>query len=181
MGKLQHNFASAAKDYGLKRIFLSVSFIGGVLLVVGFTLILTQRSDLPQDFLKEVSAQVQTVAVGVFAILFAGFAIVISLSDEGFVKFLQREKVFVRLLFPFWFDSALYLLAIFLSFLSGWFNGPSQKVLVSFSVWFVLWALIDTFYLIMSTVMFGYYRADYIEYKEEIQATLNERDAQQPK
>lgn len=176
MPRLKHNFLSAAKDYGLKRIFLSVSFVGASLLATGFAFILIAKPELPVSFLKDVASNVQTVAIGIFAILFAGFAIVISLSDESFVRFLQREKVFVRLLFPFWFISALYLLATLASFLSTWFDGTAQKVLTAFSVWIVLWALIDTFFLVMSTVLFGYYRAEFIEYKKEIEEMLAERE-----
>lgn len=176
MGNLKHNFASAAKDYGLKRIFLSVSFAAGSLLAIGFATLLVIKPDLPPSFLRDAASNVQTVAVGVFAILFAGFAIVISLSDESFVRFLQRKKVFVRLLFPFWFDSALYLLAVLTSFLSVWFDGVGQKILTGISVWLVLWALIDTFYLVMSTVLFGYYRADFIEYKNEIEKVLAKQE-----
>jgi uncharacterized membrane protein len=112
------------------------------------------------------------MAIGLFAILFAGFAIVISLSDENFVRFLQKKKIFVRLLFPFWFDSALYLLAVLSSFLSAWFDGLGLKICVAFSVWMLLWALLDTFYLVMSTVLFGYYRAEFIEYRKEIEELL---------
>lgn len=176
MEKLKHNFVSAARDYGLRRIFLSVSFIGGLLLGLGFASILVLKPNLPSSLVKDVAANVQTVAIGVFAILFAGFAIVISLSDENFVKFLQRKKVFVRLLFPFWFDSALYLLATLAAFLSIWFEDLAQKILTTCSVWIVLWALIDTFYLVMSTVLFGYYRAEFIEYKKEIEAVLSEKN-----
>lgn len=175
MAKLKYNFTFAARDYGLRRIFLSVSFIGGLALALGFAALLACNSDLPPSFLSTVATNVQTVAIGIFAILFAGFAIVISLSDESFVRFLQQKKVFVRLLFPFWFDSALYLLATLTSFLSIWFDGICQMILTGVSVWLVLWALIDTFYLVMSTVLFGYYRADFIEYKKEIEAVFAER------
>jgi hypothetical protein len=168
MAKPKHNFISAAKDYGLGRIFLSVSFIGSTLLAIGFgTFALSGNS--PSSFFSIVASNVEIVAIGLFAILFAGFAIVISLSDESFVKFLQKKKVFVRLLFPFWFDATLYLLAVLSSFLSAWFDGLELKIAVTFCVWMLLWALLDTFYLVMSTVLFGYYRAEFIEYRKEIE------------
>ncbi len=178
MAKPKHNFFSAAKDYGLKRIFLSVSFIGSLLLAAGFGTFIFRR-DLPDSFFGGVASNIQIISIGLFAILFAGFAIVISLSEENFVKFLQKKKVFIRLLFPFWFDAALYLLAILSSFISAWFDGLEQKIIVTFSVWLMLWALFDTFYLVMSTVLFGYYRAEFIEYRKEIEEILAKED--QPK
>jgi len=175
MAKLKHNFFSAAKDYGLGRIFLSVSFIGSALLAIGFGTF-GFYGDSPASFFSNVASNIQIVAIGLFAILFAGFAIVISLSDEKFVRFLQKKKVFVRLLFPFWFDSALYLLAVLSSFLSAWFDGLGLKIAVTFSVWMLLWALLDTFYLVMSTVLFGYYRAEFIEYRKEIEELMAKED-----
>jgi hypothetical protein len=180
MAKLKHNFVTAAKDYGLKRIFLSVSFIGSILLATGFGTFAIRR-DLPASFFINVAGSIQGMAIGLFAILFAGFAIIVSLSDENFVKFLQKKKVFVRLLFPFWFDSALYLLATLSSFLSLWFDGLGQKFAVTFSTWIMLWALLDTFYLVMSTVLFGYYRAEFIEYRKEIEELLAKDDQPEQK
>lgn len=178
MAKLKHNFFSAAQDYGFGRIFLSVSFIGSSLLAVGFGTFVFKEG-WPPSFIANVASNVQIAAIGLFAILFAGFAIVISLSDENFVKFLQKKKVFMRLLFPFWFDSTLYLLAVLSSFLSTWFAGLGLNITVTFSVWMLLWALLDTFYLVMSTVLFGYYRAEFIEHRKEIEELMAKED--QPK
>jgi len=181
MAKLKYNFVSAARDYGLRRIFLSVSFIGATLLALAFASIVFVKPNLPASFVKQTASDVQAVAIGIFPILFAGFAIVISLSEENFVKFLQRKKVFVRVLFPFWFDSALYLLATLAAFLSTWFEGRQQVILTILSVWIILWALIDTFYLVMSTVLFGHYRAEFIEYRKEIEAELAENEQKPPR
>jgi hypothetical protein len=171
MAKRKNNFLVEAKNYGIKRILLSAPPVISLAFAI-FFFCQGELGQLSENFQKDVATQVQSIGVGVFAILFAAFAIVISLSEENFVRFLQKRKVFRQILFPFWFNSGLYLLAVIGSFISSWFPETVSFVILSVSVWLVLWALFETFYVIMAAVLFGTYRAQFIEYRKEIEEEL---------
>jgi hypothetical protein len=52
---------------------------------------------------------------------------------------------------------------------------------VGVSVFFILWALTDTFYVVMATVLFGAKRAEFVEYEPEILEIMAEQERKKKK
>lgn len=181
MAKPNNTFWAEAKEFGILRILFSGPLFIAALLTGIFIFKLNEPKLDVAAFDKEISGQVQTIGIGVFSILFAAFAIVISLSDKNFVKFLLHAKVFHKILFPFWFNSCLYLLSVITSFISSWLPLQFSVYVVSASVFLVLWALTDTFYVVMATILFGAKRAEFVEYEPEILEIIAEQERKRKK
>jgi hypothetical protein len=181
MAKPNNTFLAEAKQFGIRRIFFSGPLIIAALLTVLFILKINEPKLDIHTFEKEISGQVEIIGIGIFSILFAAFAIVTSLSDKNFVKFLLHAKVFRKILFPFWFNSCLYLLSVIIAFISSWLPQSCSVYVVSGSVFFVLWALTDTFYVVMATVLFGAKRAEFVEYEPEILEIIAEQERKKKK
>lgn len=181
MAKPNNTFWAEAKEFGVRRILFSGPLFIAALLTGIFIVKLHEPKLDVAAFEKEVCGQVQTIGIGVFSILFAAFAIVTSLSDKNFVKFLLHAKVFRKILFPFWFNSCLYLLSVISAFVSGWLPLEYSVYVLSASVFLVLWALTDTFYVVMATVLFGVKRAEFVEYEPEILEIVAEQERKKKK
>lgn len=169
----QYSILNFFKEYGgWKRILLSfdfmISFIILIYLIV-YVFIIAKFLGISTDaFMKSISEMTIGISTGIFAILFAAFAIIISLSDNRFVKFLHSQNVFNKILFPFWLTSMLFIISIAVTYFALLLFADIQKVLIILGAFFLVWGILSTVYLITDTVNFGRRRADYIEYEQEI-------------
>lgn len=170
MEKNDYNLVSLFKNYGgLARIFKSLDFIiAFICAILFFCYVQWFNKNDSGVFAKELAIDLLNVSASLFGILFAAFAIILSLSDEKFMKFLRKLKVLDKILFPFWLISILYIVNIALDILIKFFSPNIAKYLMVISVLLFFWAIFGTIYLISDTVFFGMRRADYLEYENEI-------------
>ena len=177
MERSDYNLNSLFKKYGgWVRIFKSLDFISAFIFAMFFLCYITWPNTVGRGaFAKELAADLLNVSASLFGILFAAFAIILSLSDEKFMKFLRKHNVLDRILFPFWLVSILYVINIALDILIKFFPVDIAKYLVIISILLFFWAIFGTIYLISDTVFFGMRRADYLEYEKEIKELTKEK------
>ncbi len=171
MEKNDYNLISLLKKYGgWVRIFKSLDFITAFIFAMLFLCYIRWPNTTDRGtFAKDLAIDLLSISASLFGILFAAFAIILSLSDEKFMKFLRKLKVLDKILFPFWLISILYIVNIVLDILIKFFSPNIAKYLVAISVLLFFWAIFGTIYLINDTVFFGMRRADYLEYEKEIE------------
>lgn len=158
-------FFSMAKEFGICRILLSWDLFFWLLIAICIILF---KGLLGFNISAGVFEAMLSVSTALFGLLFAAFAIVISLSDAEFVKVLKKAKVFHKLIFPFWYVSILYLTAIILVVLLLIIaEAPhlmrAYQLLEFITLFFIFYSLFATFYRISSAVKFGVYRAKLID------------------
>lgn len=177
MAKNEYSLTSMIKQYGgICRVFSSADFLGAILIAVIFITAFTYSNDwATKDFITAFSDNLLNIASALFGILFAAFAIILSLSDEKFMKFLKKVGVLEKILFPFWLISILYIISIFINLLPSFFDLKIAKYISSFGLFIFAWALLGTIYLINETISFGLRRADYLEYEKEIEKLDNKK------
>ena len=170
MEKTDYDLKSLFKNYGgATRVFKSLDFIFALgCAILFFCYIKWLNKNDPGNFAKNLAVDLLNVSASLFAILFAAFAIILSLSDEKFVKFLTKLKVLDKILFPFWLVSILYVINIMLNVIVKFLSPDVAKYVMILSILTFSWAIFGTIYLINDTVFFGMRRADYLEYEKEI-------------
>lgn len=116
-----------------------------------------------------------STAAGLFSILFAAFAIIIALSDREFVLLLRKAGKLNNILFPFWLVSFIYLLSIATNLIAILDMGIISVIAAVGGVFLFSLALVETFYLVSTTVKFGLYRAEIIGTLAELEETSRKK------
>lgn len=170
MNEIDYSLNSLIKQYGgFGKIIKSPDFIFSFICAVLFLIYIKFFAGADVDnFVKYLASDLLNISASLFGILFAAFAIILSLSDEKFIKFLRKHKVLNKILLPFWFVSILYLITIGFNVLVRFFPSDTAKYLMVFSIFTFSWALFGTVYLVNDTISFARRRADYLEYEKEI-------------
>ncbi|MDD5129823.1 MAG: hypothetical protein PHS66_02060 [Candidatus Omnitrophica bacterium] len=170
MGESNYDLKNLFKKYGgWVRIFKSFDFIFAFIFAMFVFCYMTWPDATGRGyFAKELASVLLNISASLFGILFAAFAIILSLSDEKFIKFLRKHNVLDKILFPFWFISFLYIINIALDILIKFFPDNIAKYFTTISILLFFWAIFGTAYLISDTVSFGIRRADYLEFEKEI-------------
>jgi hypothetical protein len=153
-----NNFAHRIRKFGLKRIFLSWDFILAFAL---FCFVLFFRYEYAIKHAVEVMTVVRDIAATLGTIILGGFALVVSLTDNKFIKFLRKVKVYDNIVFSFEYNIILSVICILLSFFT-------QFILYADSAYFSLFLVFP--YLILSILRlvsfitsFGIKRAEFVE------------------
>lgn len=170
MDQIDFSLRGLIKEYGgLKRAICTIEFVLSVICVLLFIGYVRYFAGPDAGyFAKELATHLMGVSASLFGILFATFAIIISLSDAAFIKFLQRHKVLDKILLPFWLVSILYIADVIVNILVQFFPPEIAQYLMALSVFIFSWALLGTACLITDTINFGRRRATYLEYEKEI-------------
>jgi len=163
MEKNKFGFLQLLKQYGIIRFLESLSLWVSVLLTIIYYAVFFSFRGSFQDAIitfEELHKLLIGSSASLFGILFAAYAIIVALSDKEFVQLLKKLKMLENLFFPFWYTASLYLLAIIINLFS---LIVPLKFFCVFSVsgmFFFLWAITESFYIISTTVKFGLYRAE---------------------
>lgn len=165
------------KEYSVWRVLCGFDLLFSVALTVVLYLLFWECDILLID--KELFSNLMGVSSGLFGILFAAFAIIISLSDEKFVSILKKAGVYNNLIFPFWHVSLIYLISIFIDFiiiltidksLDGNHlpvKSSNYRWLIFIGIFFSIYSLASTFFRIAATVKFGVYRSKFVSSSDE--------------
>ena len=171
-----------SKYGGCKVIFTSLDFVFA--LISGILYYFYISFFYPDDSIilsKSIATDLLQVSASLFGILFAAFAIIISLSGERFMKLLKKLEIFDMILFPFWLVSILYIFDIILNILVIIIYGGISNYVMTVSIFIFSWAIFATFYLVKDTINFGRRRADYALHEKKIDALLEDRDKKNKK
>lgn len=172
MNNSDYSIKSLIKEYGgVKKIIYSIDFIIATICSISFAtyILLTKVSEeIMNKLIRDLANDLIIIAASLFGVLFAAFAIIVSLSDERFIKFLKKYNVFNKILLPFWIVSILYIIIILLNLLIKFLPISVGKYLMILSIHTFTWALLATILLVNDTINFGRRRADYLEYEKEI-------------
>lgn len=155
-------FWKLLKKFGVGRILFGTDLICSVIFTTLFYI-----GWIFYDFIrmnKDIFMVTIGVSAGMFGLLFGAFSIMIALSDEKFILFLKKAKIFDNLLFPFWYVSVLYLISIFLDLIVILTYDIGRKYkshewLVVIAIFFSFYSLLSTFHRIAATIKFGVYRS----------------------
>lgn len=156
--------------YALKSIFISWDFI--VAIVVAIALYFLLPSLVPAKIVKpiyEVSISVLSV---IFSVFFAALAVLITAGDNEFVRFLEEEGLYKKIIFTFKVTLILLFIAMLFSIVSFVTILPytetdikfmySKEMIVLFS-FFTLYALFASINSTMDAIKYAEYRAAYLE------------------
>lgn len=156
--------------HALKSIFISWDFI--VAIVVAIALYFLLPSLVPAKIVKpiyEVSISVLSV---IFSVFFAALAVLITAGDNEFVRFLEEEGLYKKIIFTFKVTLILLFIAMLFSIVSFVTILPytetdikfmySKEMIVLFS-FFTLYALFASINSTMDAIKYAEYRAAYLE------------------
>ncbi len=139
-------------EFGISRIIRSWDFILATLFcVVSFILKTYHNVNITIDYNTMI-----TVLIALFAFVFAALAIVISLSDEKFLKLLKQKKVLHKLLFHYWYACVIYLISTIIIYISNIFD--LKDIFIFIALFLLIYSLLLTISLVKTTISFGYYR-----------------------
>ncbi len=154
----------------IKSIFISWDFILSVIIVVFLYFFLPQY--LQVGFVKEIYGITITVLAIIFSVFFAALSILITAGDNEFVRFLQAEGFYKKIIFTFKFTLILLFIGFFVSI--SLFIGilpyalstniyiyPNLNFLLF--IFFVLYALFATANSSIDAIRYAEFRARFLE------------------
>jgi len=179
MNKSEITFMKSLKEYGLTRFVKSPGLYIALIASYGYWY---------YKVYCEVYGAAQTnfanillsTAAGLFSILFAAFAIIIALSDKEFVMLLKKTGKLNNILFPFWLVSFIYILSIAVNLVAVLDVGSVSIIAAVGGVFLFSIAMVETFYLVSTTVKFGLYRAEIVGTLPELEEARR-RKSPEPK
>jgi hypothetical protein len=165
-------FLPMLKNYGVSRIInsldLRLSLIASIVLAF-----ICWELELSKVMILDISIIFVTVSAAMLAVIIAGLAIVVSVSDDKFVKLLKDNNVYDNILFVFWYSAVMAGLSIisttasYVSVKVPCFYSPSQycnfsnniyAVLICISAFFTFYTLLSVIMLVGTTMRWGLYR-----------------------
>ncbi len=153
----------------LTSIFFSwdiiVSFIATIILYIGLP------SFIPANILKPIYEVIISVLAVMFSVFFAALAVLITAGDNEFVRFLEEEGLYRRIIFTFRITLLLLFVALLYSIISfvailpytdqqlHYVYSKSQVILFSF---ISLYALLASINSTMDAIKYAEFRAKYL-------------------
>src|SRR5690242_9166640 len=110
------NFYKLLKEFKIRRVIFGMDMILAILFSTVIYLCWYEL-DFFQLHDKNLFYLLMQVSGTLFGLLFASFAILLSLSTDRFVKVLNQNGLFNKLVFPFWWVSLVFILSIILDFI----------------------------------------------------------------
>lgn len=109
---------------------------------------------------KDVVPQIIAIAASIFAVIVTALAIIISFSQDGFGNFLRHSKIGERILFTYWLSAGCFVVillgSLFYSTIKSSLTSLRYFILTA-NLSLLVYALINTLYLLASTIRFGYF------------------------
>ena len=166
---------------GIWRIIKS----GDFLLAFTFSLLFSWISydlSLSKSMIIDLSAIMVTIASTTLAVIIAGLAIVVSVSDNNFIKLLKQHNIYDNILSLFWFSAIIAGVSIISTIISLSLtkfvnNIPLSKIVIDelifaasfgISLFFASYALFSVILLVGTIMRWGLYRGAFIDMGYEI-------------
>ncbi len=158
--------------YALKSIFISWDFLVAISVAIALYLFLPPL--LPAKIVKpiyEISVSVLSVVFSVFSVFFAALAVLITAGDNEFVRFLEEDGLYMKIIFTF----KVTLIALFVALLFSIFSfvtilpytetdllfvySKEMVVVFSFSTLYALFASVNS---TMDAIKYAEFRASFL-------------------
>jgi hypothetical protein len=179
-------FFPMLKAFGRLRLIKSKDFIYAMALSILFATI-CDYSQITRDVISGSSLVLVTIGAALVAVIITGLAILVSTSDDDFVRILKNAGIYENVLFPFWLSAILSGFSIIINiiaYLSVQIVKPNLIINLfgialndNHTLTFVLFlSFLSTFYalfsviaLIENAIKYGLYRGAFIEGRQENQ------------
>jgi len=157
-----------------KSIFISWDIAVAAIVAVGLYLWLP--SLISANILKPIYEVSISVLAVIFSVFFAALAVLITAGDNEFVRFLEEEGLYRRIIFTFKVTLVLLFIALLVSILSfvmvlpyseaqtQFLYGKEQVVMFAF---ISLYALLASIGATMDAIKYAEFRATYLEITKE--------------
>ena len=160
------------RNYGVKRILLSIDFFLSLILAIIFTASVYYYK-IAVILLPDLATTYATVATGMIAIVIASLTILVSISDDNFIVLLKKIKVYDNILFTFWYSSILSGLSIAIDIGAYVFTKVTLShhiinlIIIFLITFFTTYSVIAVILAIGAAMRYGLYRAEYASLKEK--------------
>jgi hypothetical protein len=170
-------FLRMLKNYGISRIINSLDLRLSLIAAVVFAFVCWEL-ELSKAMILDISIIFVTVSAAMLAVIIAGLAIVVSVSDDKFVKLLKDNNVYDNILFVFWYSAIIAGLSIISTtasyvsvrvpcfhYLSQYCNYSNNiyAISIGISAFFTFYALLSVIMLVGTTMRWGLYRGVIIQ------------------
>lgn len=160
----------------LKSIFLSWDFL--VAIAVTIVLYIFLPPLIPAKIIKPIYEVSISVLAVMFSVFFAALAVLITAGDNEFVRFLEEEGLYRRIIFTFKATLILLFIALLISILSFVTILPYvelqtqflySKIQVLLFAFITLYALLASIGSTMDAIRYAEFRAAYLEVTKDKQ------------
>jgi hypothetical protein len=170
-------FWALLNNYGKGNIIKSIDLIFSLILTTTFVFIVLYLNHL-EVTINIICPQFITVSSALIAVIIAGLAIVVSISDDNFILMLKNVKVYEKILFLFYYDiillgcsivsNAIAYLTPNIVTLNIIINGIQIEtaffmVLLWLATFLGLYSLFSVILLVGTIMRYGLYRGAFIE------------------
>ena len=159
-------FINMLRNFGVKRIFNSLDFKLALVLTLIFLFSISYFNIINQ--IIGIFSTYATIDSAMIAIVIASLAIVVSISDSKFIKFISQDRRFYRNhLFLFWYASIIAGISTVISISSVIITTINQNqtdlnlLLLALTTFLTSYTVFVVIMAIGSVMRFGLYRAEY--------------------
>jgi len=129
----------------------------------------------PTTFLKNFYLAGLTTLSIIFSVYFAALSLIISSSDNSFIRFLKNKNIYAKILFNFKFTLTVVFIALLMAVALFLFSGyqvahevDSQRILfLALFIFFFSYSLFSTFKTAKFAIEYADHRAKFLEKKSE--------------
>lgn len=169
--KLVWLFKNYLKGNGLRGILLGFDFVLSFLLTVILIVLARFDSNKVKEFVYTISPDLIVICITLLTIILAGLAIIISFTDDDYILFLKKTKLFYTILFEFIFVAYIAGAGIFFLIIMELFKlfYNQYSLLMGFAgFFFTFYALFGSLLLFQTIIRTAILRGEYIEYTKNI-------------
>lgn len=169
-------FSVLFNKFGIINIIKSKDCIISFLISV-FVVGMAIKFNNPRGIIEQIAPLSITVSSALIAVVIAGLAIVVSISDEDFIKILKKSDSYDKILFLFYYVAALSGTSIIINIIAYiiakninhmiLYNRSIDTILfillLWFSTFFAIYSLLSVIFLVGTIMRYGIYRKAFIE------------------
>lgn len=157
-----NDFFKRFNEFGFKKIFLSYDFVAAV--IIFFTILWIAKDKVWEDILiKSILSDIASASIGVTTIILAGFAIIVSFTDEGFINLLNKINVYSNIVFIFEYTTINAVICFFISILLKYL--VFDKYLFWLLIFIFIYLLLSLISLITFISSYGIKRSEFVKLK----------------
>lgn len=167
------------RQFGVGRIFRSKDFKYAMALAIMLSAI-GEYFSISREIVSNFSLILVTVATALVAVIITGLAIIVSTSDDNFIKICNKAGIYANLLFPFWYSAVISGLAMLFNSISYIvtlivkenapivlqsyeLNNHVFTIFLFLSFFFIFYALFSVIALVENAIKYGLYRGTFLE------------------
>ncbi|SJZ91987.1 hypothetical protein [Selenihalanaerobacter shriftii] len=173
----QFDFFNMLRKFGIKKLFNCKEFYFSLIFPLSiFYLLNCITRENTGSLFKDLIHIIIVLDVTVFSVVITGLALLLSLADGSFLKFLKKHDLYISFFFPFYLAGVLWILHIIYSLGLIFFSYTSISLkIVDASLLFTyifgfLYALLNSISLIKLIINLGHAKVRFEEVKEKVKS-----------